>query len=200
MDTSGSAVLTMELQRGVCGDLATFDALADAVRSTGVDDRAAALVHAARDAGVLVVHCTFSLPADRTGIDLSSPLLRAARTDPGYLLEGSPAAELLAGLGPVDGDIVSDRHHGVSPFAGTDLHERFQTSGVGHLIVCGVSLNVGIPGVVIEAVNHGYTVTVATDAVVGVPVDYGDLVLQNTLRPIARLATVDEISRGWLGP
>lgn len=200
METSRTAVLTMELQRGVCGDLATFDALADAVRTTGVAERSAELVAAARTAGVPVGHCTFSLPADRTGIDLSSPLLRAARTDPAYLLSGSLATDLLPGLGPIDGDFVTDRHHGVSPFVGTDLHGRLQELGVQHLVVCGVSLNVGVPGLVIEAVNHGYAVTVATDAVVGVPVDYGELVLQNTLRPIARLSTVDEISRGWLGP
>ena len=66
-----------------------------------------------------------------------------------------------------------------------------------HLVVAGVSLNVGVPGLVLGAVDLGYEVTVATDAVVGVPADYGDQVLARSLAMVARVATVAEITQDW---
>ena len=61
------AVLTMELQRGVVGDLSAVPELAAEVRSSGVVERSARLVRAARVAGVRVVHCTAEFRADRAG-------------------------------------------------------------------------------------------------------------------------------------
>jgi nicotinamidase-related amidase len=193
LDPRTTAVLTMELQRGVCGPDATFDALRDAVVERGLVATTGRLLRAARQAGAMVVHCTFSLRADRAGTDLDLPLMRAALDDPGYLLEGTPSTELLDGLGPEPGDVVADRHHGVSAFGGTDLGRILHDRGIVHVVVVGVSLNVGVPGTVIEAVNAGYRAVVATDAVVGVPLDYGDRVLRGSLAPIARLADVDTI-------
>jgi nicotinamidase-related amidase len=65
--------------------------------------------------------------------------------------------------------------------------------GVRVLVVTGVSVNVGIIGLCIEAVNLGYQVVVASDAVVGVPLDYADAVMENTLSLVAKVSTVDEI-------
>jgi nicotinamidase-related amidase len=42
-------------------------------------------------------------------------------------------------------------------------------------------------------VNLGYQVVVASDAVVGVPLDYADAVMENTLSLVAKVSTVDEI-------
>jgi nicotinamidase-related amidase len=188
LDARTTAVLTMEMQRGVCGPDAGFPALRDAVAQRAVATQIGRLSAAARDAGATVVHCTFSLRADRAGTDLRLPLMRAARHDPGYLLQGTAATELLDELAAGPGDLFVDRHHGVSPFGGTELHELLSARGITDVVVSGVSLNVGIPGTVIEAVNAGYAVVVATDAVVGVPVDYGDQVLRNSLAAIATLA------------
>jgi nicotinamidase-related amidase len=188
LDAVATAVLTMEMQQGVCGLEAGFPALRDAVAERGVATQIGRLSTAARAAGATVVHCTFSLRPDRAGTDLRLPLMRAARHDPTYLLEGTRATELLEDLDAGPGDLIIDRHHGVSPFGGTELHALLSTRGITDVVVSGVSLNVGIPGTVIEAVNHGYRVVVATDAVVGVPVDYGDQVLRNSLAAIATLA------------
>jgi biuret amidohydrolase len=188
LDALTTAVLTMEMQRGVCGPDAGFPALRDAVAERAVAKQISRLSAAAREAGAIVVHCTFSLRPDRAGTDLRLPLMRAARHDPTYLLQGSAPTELLDEITAEPGDLFVDRHHGVSPFGGTELHELLSARRITDVVVSGVSLNVGIPGTVIEAVNAGYRVVVATDAVVGVPVDYGDQVLRNSLAAIATLA------------
>jgi nicotinamidase-related amidase len=183
-DTARTAVVTMEMQRGICGDLASFPALRDAVTGD-VTTNAAALVREARQRKIVVVHCTFSLRHDRVGTRLDLPLMSAARRNPDYLLQRSVSTALLPELQQHPDDIVCDRHHGVSPFTNTPLHSILKEQDINSLIVVGVSLNIGIPGLVIEAVNLGYSVTVARDAVAGFPAEYADSVVTNTLSALA---------------
>lgn len=187
----------MELQRGVCGDLASFSALRDEVVGRGVSAAAGRLCAAARAAGRPVVHCTFSLRPDRAGTDMSIPLMWAARKNPDYLLEGTAPCELVPELDLQPTDLVCDRHHGVSPFGGTDLHDRLHALGVTGVVIAGVSLNVGVIGAAIEAANHGYSVTVASDAVAAIPGDYADAIIANSIVAIGRVRTVDEIIATW---
>ena len=70
-----TAVLTMELQRGVVGDAATIRDLAKEVDALGVIDNAARIVGAARSAGARVVHCTAEFRPDRAGSADNSPML-----------------------------------------------------------------------------------------------------------------------------
>ena len=77
-------------------------------------------------------------------------------------------------LGPEPSDYVSARRHGVSPFGGTSLDATLRGLGVTTVVATGVSLNLGIPGLAIEAVNLGYRVVLPQDAVCGVPADYAD--------------------------
>ncbi|TVR25862.1 MAG: cysteine hydrolase family protein [Ilumatobacter sp.] len=193
----GTAVITMELQRGVCGDLAPWPGLPEAVSAAGVAETVAELLITARSTGVLVVHAVFSIRPDGRGTRLDMPLMSAARRDPDFLRQGTPSVELLPALGPETGDVVIERHHGVSPFGGTGLDALLRQQGVSTVVVTGVSLNIGVLGTVVEAVNLGYRAVVPTDAVVGVPSEYGHAVLANSLMPIARLATTAELIDEW---
>jgi nicotinamidase-related amidase len=188
-----AAVLTMEIQRGVVGDLSSFPELAEAVAKQGVLQNTARLLRAARARGVPVVHCTAGFRADRLGSPLSAPLITSLLRRPSHLLESSAATELVPELERSDRDLVSYRSHGVSPFTGTALDPTLRALGVSTVIATGVSLNLGVIGLAIEAVNLGYHVVVPTDAVAGVPEDYAAAVLANTLRLVARLCTVDEV-------
>jgi nicotinamidase-related amidase len=187
------AALTMELQRGVMGDLATFPELAVAAEGRRIVPAAARLLTAFRRHHLPVMHCTAQFRADRAGTVANTPLHSAVLRRPEHLLEETPAVELVPGLGAETTDHVSARRHGVSPFIGTTLHATLQDLGVRVLVVTGVSVNVGVIGLCIEAVNLGYQVVVASDAVVGVPLDYADAVMENTLSLVARVSTVDEI-------
>ncbi|MGH9029110.1 MAG: cysteine hydrolase [Acidimicrobiales bacterium] len=189
-----AAVLTMEIQRGVAGDLSSFPELAEVVTKGGVIDNAARLVVAARASGVPVVHCTAGFRSDRLGSLKNAPLIASLLRRPEHLLEGSAAAELVEQLGPAPGDLVSHRRHGVSPFTGTSLDPTLRSLGVSTVVATGVSLNLGIVGLAVEAVNLGYNVVVARDAVAGVPEDYSAAVLEHTIPLVARVATVEEIA------
>src|SRR5665811_1664660 len=69
-----TAVLTMEIQRGVVGDLSTFPQLADAAAHVGVIPATARLISTARSLGVKVIHCTAEFRPDRAGTAVNCQL------------------------------------------------------------------------------------------------------------------------------
>ncbi|MEI8001352.1 MAG: cysteine hydrolase [Actinomycetes bacterium] len=197
LEPAHTAIVMMELQRGVIGDLAMIPDLADEVRATGVLARVRALCDAARANGARVVHCTAEFRADRAGSKANAPMLRgAAGTDP-HLVTGTPSAEVVPEIGVVDTDLVVPRYHGMSPFTGTQLDQLLRNCGVTTVIAAGVSLNIGIVGMTIEAVGLGYHVVLPTDAVAGVPREYGEQVIRHTLAPLTARLTTAQILEVW---
>jgi nicotinamidase-related amidase len=197
LDPAHTAVLTMELQRGVVGDLATIGALADEVAAQDVIGHAARVVGAARSVGARVVHCTAEFRPDRAGSNDNAPLLRAIAKGPAHLLAGSAETTLVPELGPEPSDVVAARRHGLTPFPGTDLDQILRNLAVTTIVATGVSVNIGITGLVMVAVDLGYRCAVVTDAVAGVPADYTTAVLEHTLAPLATLLTTEQVLATW---
>jgi nicotinamidase-related amidase len=191
------AVLTMEIQRGVVGDLSSFPQLAEAAARAGVVPNTVKVLSAARRLHIPVVHCTAEFRADRSGTTINCQLVAAALRNPEHLLVGTPATELMPGLGPEPGDLVSARLHGVSPFTGTSLDTWLRNLGVRTVVATGVSVNLGILGLAIEAVNLGYRVVIPRDTVAGLPPDYAEAVLSTTLPLISTLTSADELIDAW---
>ena len=191
------AVLTMELQRGVAGDLSIMAPLVQAVADARVVENTASVLSAARQRGVPVVHCRAAFRADRAGSYGNVPMVNRLLENPDHLTLGSPAAELIPALGPEPGDLDSVRLHGMAPFHATELDALLRSAGVDTVVATGVSLNVGIPGLVIEAINHGYHVVLPVDCVVGHPVAYGEEVLRNSLARITHQTRSEEIRAHW---
>jgi nicotinamidase-related amidase len=198
VDLSGrdTAVLVMEMQRGVIDG---FPELGTVCAERSVVANAALVLGAARGVGIPVVQCTAAFRADRRGSHAdNSPFVRRLLRDPGHMLEGSPAVAVLPELADPS-DLESRRYHGFSPFMGTALDALLRSLGVRTVVAVGVSLNLGIPGLCLEAVNLGYHVAVVTDAVAGVPADYGDAVLAGTVSLLATRITAREAAEAWSG-
>jgi nicotinamidase-related amidase len=187
----------MEIQRGVVGDLSSFPQLADSARRVGVVPNTARLLGTARQIGVPVVHCTAEFRADRKGSMVNCQLIAAMVRNPDHLLAGTPAVELIHELGPEPSDLVCARLHGVSPFSGTSLDTWLRSLGVGTVVATGVSVNLGVLGLAIEACNLGYQVVVPRDAVAGLPDEYAEALLDNTFPLIATLTTTDDLLEAW---
>ncbi|MFG1999472.1 isochorismatase family protein [Spirillospora sp. NPDC048911] len=192
-----TALLVMEMQRGVAGDLAKFPDLVKACDERGVVANAARAVTAARAAGVRVVQCTAAFRADRAGSHTDNcPFIKGLLKDPDHMLEGTGAIEVMPELYDPS-DLESRRYHGFSPFTGTSLDQTLRSLGVRTVVAVGLSLNLGIPGLCLEAVNLGYRVVVLTDAVAGMPVEYGDAVMANTVSLLAARTTSVELAKAW---
>jgi biuret amidohydrolase len=195
-----TTVLVQELQRGVVSSGSALDALAAAADEVGVVEHAVRVVTSARRAGVSIVHCTAETLHDGFGTNTNARLFAAARKLGLENRPGSEAVSPVVELGPEAGDHVLPRYHGLSPLHGSSLDQLLRNEGMTTVVVLGVSLNIAIPNLVFDAVNFGYQVVVVSDAVVGVPIEFGKAVLDHSLSMVATLATSEELDRAWLAP
>ena len=113
------------------------------------------------------------------------------------LLPGSDQVQVVPELGPEPADLVLSRLHGLNPMAGTDLDPVLRNLGVTTVVVTGVSVNVAVTNLVMDAVNLGYQVVLPRDAVCGIPAAYADSVIDNTLSLLATVTTVDDLTAAW---
>jgi len=195
---SHTAVVTSEVQNGVVGARSALPALAEAAGPMVA--RLAVLCGAARSSGATVVHATAARRADGAGSNTNARLFLGVRKSPVALLPGSFEAEVVPELGPEPGDLVLDRLHGLNPMAGTDLDPILRNLGVRTIVVTGVSVNVAVTNLVMDAVNLGYQVVLPRDAVCGIPAAYADAVIDGTLALLATLTTVDDLVAAWQDP
>ena len=191
-----TAVLTMEMQRGVMGDLAAMPSIAQAVEQQEIVAPTARLLAAARRVGARVVHCTAEFREDRAGSSGNSPMLALAMRKP-TIIAGTEGVELIPELDQQPGDLVSTRFHGLSPFTGTALDVTLHNLGVTTVIATGFSVNIGIFGLLLEAVNLGYSAVLPTDCVGGIPEDYAQSVVDNSLALLATRTTADDLIALW---
>jgi len=197
-----TAVLTMELQNGVVGAGALMKALVDEVDRVGVRATAGRLCEAARERGIQVVHCVAENRGDGRGaadnckvFAMNNRLRRETGLTP--IDQGTDGAKLVSELGPDDRDIVVPRIHGLTPFTQTSLDQILRNLSIRTLVVTGVSVNMGIFGTVMSAVDLGYNVIIVRDGVCGVPREYSDAVLENSLSLLATIASADDVIGAW---
>lgn len=199
LQSKRAALLLSEVQRSVIGDHAKLAALADAAAQAGVIANSARLAQAARQQGCPVVHCLASTRSGRFGANTNARLFQGAAKRAAEAEADKDSADFEEPCSEVwaEGDIVSRRDHGLNPMADSQLDHRLRNAGISTVIIAGVSLNVAILDLAMTAVNNSYQVIVAKDAVAGLPLDYGPLVMKNTLGFIVSLATTDEIIAAW---
>jgi biuret amidohydrolase len=190
-----TAIVTQECQGAVMGPNAGLAALARQARREALPN-IVRLLPAARAAGVRVVHCLVQRRADGLGANRNARIFEGSRTDVD-IAEGSDGAALLPELGPEPTDMVLRRWHGVGPMGGTDLDAILRNLGVTTIVAVGVSLNIAIPNLVMDAVNAAYRVVLPRDAVAGLPAEYGNAVIDNTLSLLATVTTTDDLLEAW---
>jgi nicotinamidase-related amidase len=170
LDWPATALLIIDMQRdfmepGGFGETLGNDVsqLARAVKPI------AAVLNAARDSGMLVVHTREGhLPdlsdAPPAKIDRGAPSLRIG--DPGpmgrILIRGEAGHDIIPALYPLDGEIVIDKP-GKGAFYATELGDVLEKYGIENLLVCGVPTEVCVNTTVREANDSGYRCVVLAD-------------------------------------
>lgn len=203
-DPAHTTIVTMELQKGIVGDDALLPVLPLVVEETGILHAAGRVCAAGRAAGVKVVHATMRERPDGAGQAVNCRIFAMAqkrRAETGFSPtdQGQPGCELVDELDVQPGDIEVPRMHGMTPFTGTELDAVVRNLGTKTIVLMGVSLNLGIMGAALSALDLGYQVVVVRDAVVGIPVEYGEAVLQNAISMIATIVTSDDLVDAWAG-
>jgi nicotinamidase-related amidase len=190
-----TALVTQELQGAVVGPDAGLAALAKEARKQALPN-IERLLPAARDAGVRIVHCLVQRRPDGLGANLNAPIFMMGRRQVD-ISPGSEGAMLLPEFGPAPTDVVLHRWHGVGPMGGTDLDAILRNLGVTTIVAVGVSVNIAITNLVMDAVNAAYRVVVPRDAVAGIPTDYADAIVDNTISLLATVTTTADLLAAW---
>ena len=170
LDWAATALLIIDMQRdfmepGGFGETLGNDVslLARAVKPI------AAVLSAARDTGMLVVHTREGhLPdlsdAPPAKVERGAPSLRIG--DPGpmgrILIRGEAGHDIIAQLYPLDSEIVIDKP-GKGAFYATELGDILQKYGIENLLVCGVTTEVCVNTTEREANDRGFDCLVLED-------------------------------------
>jgi biuret amidohydrolase len=189
-----TAIVTQECQGAVVGPNAGLTVLAEEARREAVPN-IERLLPAARDAGVQVVHCLVQRRPDGLGGNHNAKIFAVGGSVD--ISPGSSGAQLLPELGPAPADVVLRRSHGIGPMGCTDLDITLRNLGVSTIVAVGVSVNVAITNLVMDAVNAAYRVVVPRDAVAGIPTDYATSIIDNTLSLLATITTTDDLIEAW---
>ena len=197
VDPRHSALVLQEVQNGVVGSPSALPALAEAAAAVGLVRNCARLARTARAARIPVFHCTAETRDDGIGANRNARLFAGVRKSAVRLSPGSDAVRVPDEIGVEPSDVVLPRHHGLGPMTGTQLDPMLRNLGVTTIVGVGVSVNIGMTNFAFDAVNRGYQMVMPRDAVAGVPAEYAQAVLDNTLALVATLTTTDEVLAAW---
>lgn len=199
VDPAHTAIVTQECQAGIVGPGAGLRELADEAGREALPNLAR-LLPVARAAGVEVVHCLIERRADGRGANHNARIFAGMNKLGTDLTPGGPGTAVVPELGPEPDDVVLTRLHGVGPMGGTDLDAVLRNLGITTIVATGVSVNIAIPNLVMDAVNAGYHVVLPRDAVAGVPADYAAAVIDHSLALLATVVTTRELVEAWSPP
>lgn len=178
-----AALLLVELQNDIVhesniGAAGFRGVLAAQVEKRGVLTKVQALSAAARRAGVPVGYINYArkpdFPRPRT-------LLHRRTGVTPTLIEGTWGAETHAAVTPAAEDFVFTRCVGVDGSVGTQLYPVMRMLGRDALLVCGVSTNLAVEGLVRASVNRGFEMFVVEDCCAGFPDAWHDFSVTNIL-------------------
>jgi nicotinamidase-related amidase len=192
-----TALVLQEVQNGVVGTPSALPALTEAAAAIDLIGNCARLAAAARAANIPVIHCTAETRDDGRGANSNARLFRGVAKSPVKLSPGSAAVEVPDPIGVAPSDLVLPRYHGLGPMSGTQLDPILRNLGVTTIVGVGVSINIGITNLAFDAVNRGYQIVLVRDAIAGVPADYAEAVVDNTLTLVATLTTTSEVLQTW---
>ncbi|TRV79374.1 isochorismatase family protein [Streptomyces sp. 130] len=169
-----TALIVVDLQKGITA-LPTAHPAADVVA------RAATLADAFRAKGlpVVLVRVTGGAPG---------------RTE-GPARSGQPAADwadIVPEMGPAEGDIVVTKQQW-GAFYGTDLDLQLRRRGVTQVVVAGIATSIGVESTARSAHEHGYHVTLATDAMTDMNGEAHDNSVRRIFPRLGETGTTDEI-------
>ena len=160
------ALVISEVQNTITNPAYNDSPLIRQAGARGIIPKINTLAEGFRKAGMPVVHCTISARRVFAGWNdncrLAHRILKERINE-----DGTAAAAIHDDIVVGETDIVSARHHGMSPFTGTSLDATLRSFGIDTVVLAGVSTNIALPGGCTEAIGLGYQVVLAEDCTAG---------------------------------
>lgn len=178
-----AALLLVELQNDIVhesniGAPGFRGVLAAQVQKRGVLEKVRTLIDAAHAASVPVGYINYARKAD---FPRPRTLMHRRTGATPTLIEGTWGAETHAAVTPTARDFVFTRSIGIDGSYGTQLYPVMRMLGRDALLVCGVSTNLAVEGLVRASVNRGFEMFVVEDCCAGFPDAWHDFSVTNIL-------------------
>jgi ureidoacrylate peracid hydrolase len=189
-----TAVLVIDMQNDNIHPDGAFAATgaAEHAAAQNVIGNVRAVLDAARTAGIAVFHNVIVVRPERPVGGSNAPIFQML--GPESLKAGSWGAAIVDGLEPRTDEIVLERIR-MSAFHGTSLDIMLRNLAITDVIVVGVWTNMAVEHTARDAADHGYRVTVASDATSSINAEWQHAALNYALTNITNIvdtATITE--------
>jgi nicotinamidase-related amidase len=189
IDPKTSALLVMDFQTLIVDGFATD--------AKGLLARTAALIEAARGAGMMVVYVVVGFRPDYPEISPRNKLFHGVK-ESGLFSAGSKGTEIHPAVAPKAGEVVVTKHR-VGAFLGTDLDMILRAHHIETLLLAGIATS----GVVLSTVRHAadadYGLVVVSDCCSDRDEEVHRLLIDKVLSKQAALATGAEVTKAFGG-
>jgi len=191
-DNNKTALLIIDMQKHFLDGTNDFFAGVHAqVAQNNVIDNITDVLKAARTAKLPVYHITTGHKADRSDVIPTITDIQSTASLP-HLAEGTPAAEIVDELKPVEGEsIIFKRRHGA--FYQTELGLLLKTRGVDTLLFAGVLTDVCVAITFSQARMRDYHIIVISDCCASSTKERHNYFIQNMFPRHARVRTSKQI-------
>ncbi|KAI3337066.1 Isochorismatase hydrolase [Xylariaceae sp. AK1471] len=147
-----------------------YHRLAESIKDSDTIKHLFEAVKAARKAGIPIFYCMHQQTNAHSYKGWT--YLNASQQGLGAKMvfeEGSFGAQFYEGLQPDlgAGDVVVSKHWNSSSFANTDLHYQLHKRGISEVVFAGLVANTCIEATARYAYEHGYEITMLSDATAG---------------------------------
>ena len=196
LEPSQSALIVFECQENLLGPQSMLPGLAASAQKAELLRHIQLVLEAGRRVGVPVFFCTARTRSDGLG-GARTPLMdRLGERAPD--IDAQPVdTSVVEEIAPEEGDVVIERSHGLSAFHETSLDPFLRSLATRTVVLMGISLNIGIFGTALEAVNRGLRVVLPRDCTVSDPPEYAEAILRYSIRHLAYLSESAEIAGIW---
>jgi len=190
-----AALLLVELQNDIVheaniGKKGFRGVLATQVEKRGVLAKVAALCAAARARGVPVCYVNYARKPD---FPRPKTLLHRRTAAEPTLIEGTWGAETHPSVAPLPQDFVFTRCVAVDGSYGTQLYPVLRMLARDALLICGVSTNLAVEGIVRASVNRGFEMFVIEDCCASFPDEWHDFSIRNIMPLLATVTSSDAV-------
>jgi len=160
--------------------------LAKQVEKRGIIKKLVALTAAARARGVPVLYINF---CGKPGFPRPNTRLHRVSGSKPRLVEGTWGVKVHEALTPEPQDFVLERTVGVDGSYGTQLYPVLRMLRRDALLICGVSTNLAVEGIVRASVNRGFEMFVIEDCCASFPQEWHEFSIRNIMPLLATVTS-----------
>jgi nicotinamidase-related amidase len=164
LDPATTALVLIEYQNEFTSEGGVLHGAVSAVMDkTGMLDKTVALVRAAREAGVTIMHAPITFAPGYGELTRHPYGILKGVVDGNAFVKGSWGAAIVDDLAPAEGDIVIEGKRGLDTFASTNLDFILRSKGIRTVIIGGFLTNCCVESTMRSAYENGYRVITLTD-------------------------------------